>query len=131
MVEMTQKPTLKTNERMTTPRTEIGVAFLRRSGQIFLHRLEGIGPMRIVLLILLVVATGACVTGPARNAASAWTDGVKFASMGQGTGAFSATLDGNTSQAAPYTIRVHITKGGKIQPHTHPDTRFITVVAGE
>jgi quercetin dioxygenase-like cupin family protein len=51
--------------------------------------------------------------------------------MGDGTGAFSATLDGRTSAAAPYTIRVHITDGGKIMPHTHPDTRVITVVDGE
>jgi quercetin dioxygenase-like cupin family protein len=45
-------------------------------------------------------------------------------------GAFSATLDGSTSAAAPYTIRVHMTKGGKIMPHTHPDPRVITVVDG-
>ena len=46
-------------------------------------------------------------------------------------GAFSATLDGSTNAAGPYTIRVHITKGGRIMPHTHPDTRVITVVDGE
>ena len=51
--------------------------------------------------------------------------------MGQGTGAFSATLDGSTNAAGPYTIRVHITKGGRILPHTHPDTRYITVVDGD
>ncbi|MEQ1784168.1 MAG: cupin domain-containing protein [Hyphomonadaceae bacterium] len=61
---------------------------------------------------------------------SPWTDGVRFSSMGAGTGAFSAMLDGSTSASAPYTIRVHITKSGRIVPHTHPDTRVITVVDG-
>lgn len=51
--------------------------------------------------------------------------------MGDGTGAFSATLDGRTNAPGPYTIRVRITQGGKIMPHTHPDTRVITVVDGE
>jgi quercetin dioxygenase-like cupin family protein len=91
--------------------------------------------MRPALIAALMLSAAACTSGPAEKpsgeAASAWLDGVNFTSMGQGSGAFSATLDGSTSKAAPYTIRVHITKGGKIMPHTHPDTRLITVVDGE
>jgi quercetin dioxygenase-like cupin family protein len=91
--------------------------------------------MRPALTILLTLGAAGCVTGPeatyAGKASASWVEGVKYTSMGQGTGAFSATLDGSTNKAAPYTIRVHITKGGKIQPHTHPDTRLITVVDGE
>lgn len=88
--------------------------------------------MRPALIALFVLGAAGCATGPSAptGAGSAWIDGVKYTSMGQGSGAFSATLDGSTNAAAPYTIRVHITKGGKIQPHTHPDTRFITVVDG-
>lgn len=85
--------------------------------------------MRATLLILTLLAS-ACAQTPTIN--SAWTDGVSFTSMGSANpGAFSATLDGSTSAAAPYTIRVHIEKGGKIMPHTHPDTRVVTVVSGE
>jgi quercetin dioxygenase-like cupin family protein len=91
--------------------------------------------MRPALTAAFMLGAAACTSGPAEApsgpAASAWLDGVKFTSMGQGSGAFSATLDGSTGKAAPYTIRVHITRGGRIMPHTHPDTRLITVVDGE
>jgi quercetin dioxygenase-like cupin family protein len=88
-------------------------------------------PARVALGVLMLAAS-ACATAPAaRSASAAWTDGVRFTSMGDGTGAFSATLDGRTNAAAPYTIRVRITQGGKIMPHTHPDARVITVVDGE
>ena len=86
--------------------------------------------MRVFAVGLILFTLSACAQMPA--AQSAWTDGVKFTSMGLANpGAFSATLDGSTSAAAPYTIRVHIEKGGRIAPHAHPDTRVVTVVAGE
>lgn len=93
--------------------------------------------MRHVLLataafaLAAILTTGGCATAPPTGASAAWTSGVTFASMGAGTGAFSAMLDGSTSAAAPYTIRVHMTKGGRILPHTHPDARVVTVVDGE
>src|ERR1700754_4706234 len=100
----------------------VEVAFFVHSGQIFLHTTED-PPMRPALTILLALGAAGCVTGPAAapvgKASAAWVEGVKYTSMGQGTGAFSATLDGSTNRAAPYAIRVHITKGGKIAPHTH------------
>lgn len=79
----------------------------------------------------LGIAASACATAPPGASASAWLDNATFSSMGAGTGAFSAMLDGSTNAAAPYTIRVHILQGGKIMPHTHPDPRVITVVDGE
>ncbi len=86
--------------------------------------------MRAPFLILATFVTSACAQMPA--ASSAWVDGVKFTSMGPSNpGAYSATLNGSTNAAGPYTIRVHIEKGGRIAPHTHPDTRVITVVSGE
>jgi quercetin dioxygenase-like cupin family protein len=84
---------------------------------------------RIFLFLATIIATAACAQAP--QPSTAWLDGMKFTSMGAGTGAFSSTLDGSTNAAAPYTIRVHITEGGKIAPHTHPDPRVITVVDGE
>lgn len=86
--------------------------------------------MRFITLAMAALAASACAHAPASN--TAWIDGVKFTPMGAANpGAFSSTLDGSTSAAAPYTIRVHITEGGKIAPHTHPDPRVITVVDGE
>jgi quercetin dioxygenase-like cupin family protein len=88
-------------------------------------------PVRFTLIVT-AAATAACATPPAEISASgAWVNNASFTSMGGGTGAFSATLNGSTNAAAPYTIRVHITKGGRIMPHTHPDERVITVVDGE
>lgn len=37
---------------------------------------------------------------------------------------------GNEAQAGPYLLRVALAKGGKIPPHTHPDTRNSTVLSG-
>jgi quercetin dioxygenase-like cupin family protein len=83
-------------------------------------------------IMAVAVAAAACATAPGETSASdAWTGNATFNSMGADTGAFSATLNGSTRAAAPYTIRVHITKGGRIMPHTHPDERVITVVDGE
>ncbi len=86
--------------------------------------------MRFIVLAIATFAASACAHSPASS--TAWIDNVKFTPMGAANpGAFSAILDGSTSAAAPYTIRVHITDGGKIAPHTHPDPRVITVVDGE
>lgn len=85
--------------------------------------------MRLSMIVLAALAT-ACASPP--SPITPWTSGVDFTLMGAatGAGAFSASINGSTTKAAPYTIRVHITQGGKILPHTHPDDRLITVVAG-
>jgi quercetin dioxygenase-like cupin family protein len=85
--------------------------------------------MRRIMAAITAIAISGCAQAPAPS--PAWVEGVTFTSMGAGSGAFSATLDGSTGAAAPYTIRVHITEGGRIMPHTHPDTRVITVVDGD
>ena len=87
-------------------------------------------PVQFAFLAVAVVAAG-CSTAPEKASSKAWIGNARFNSMGAGTGAFSAALNGSTSAPAPYTIRVHITKGGRIMPHTHPDERVITVVDGE
>lgn len=84
--------------------------------------------MRFFAVLGLALATG-CVN---QSPATPWTGSAKFTPMAASTatGAFAATLDGAAAKAGPYTIRIHITKGGKIFPHTHPDPRVITVVDG-
>lgn len=89
--------------------------------------------MRLTVFALAALLAAGCTATPTPTGASpAWTSGVTYTPMGPtNPGAFSAMLDGSTSAAAPYTIRVHMTKGGKIMPHTHPDARVVTVVDGE
>jgi quercetin dioxygenase-like cupin family protein len=85
-------------------------------------------PMRPALLALTMLAlAGGCVhAGP-----DPWIKDVKFAPMGSAEKAEAATLSGAQREAGLYTIRVHVSKGGRIAPHTHPDTRVLTVVSGE
>ncbi len=37
---------------------------------------------------------------------------------------------GSEQADGPYVLRVRITPGGKIPPHTHPDQRYTTVLSG-
>lgn len=41
-----------------------------------------------------------------------------------------AWVVGSEDKAAPYALRVRIEKGGKIPVHTHPDSRYSTVLSG-
>lgn len=90
--------------------------------------------MRTALLALALLAgssVGGCAHAPTAASASAWTEGVNFAAMGNAEKAEATYLVGSGRTAALYTIRVHIAKGGRIAPHTHPDTRILTIVSGE
>jgi quercetin dioxygenase-like cupin family protein len=40
-------------------------------------------------------------------------------------------LVGPLDQPVHYTFRMHLNKGGMVMPHTHPDTRYVTVLSGE
>jgi len=40
------------------------------------------------------------------------------------------TLIGDPSKPGPYTIRLKFPAGFKVAPHTHPDSREVTVLAG-
>lgn len=75
--------------------------------------------------------TGCAHAPPIAASDSAWTQGVRFAPMGNAVLAEAATIAGSSSAAGLYTIRVRIAKGGSIPPHTHPDARILTVVSGE
>jgi quercetin dioxygenase-like cupin family protein len=46
-------------------------------------------------------------------------------------GAELMVLVGPLDKPVHYTLRVHLDKGGMVTPHTHPDNRYVTVLAGE
>jgi quercetin dioxygenase-like cupin family protein len=58
-------------------------------------------------------------------------DEIKWSPLPFAPGAKVAFLAGGVDKAEIYTIRAHLDAGTKIPPHTHPDTRMITVLAGE
>jgi quercetin dioxygenase-like cupin family protein len=41
-----------------------------------------------------------------------------------------AVLAGNPAASGPYVVRVHLTAGGILMPHSHPEDRIYTVIAG-
>lgn len=41
-----------------------------------------------------------------------------------------AVLVGQPSEAGPYTIRVRVPSGVKLEPHRHPEARVYTVISG-
>lgn len=41
-----------------------------------------------------------------------------------------AWLVGSEQAAGPYLLRVRLAAGGRFPPHTHPDTRYTTVLSG-
>jgi quercetin dioxygenase-like cupin family protein len=87
--------------------------------------------MRIALLACLISAAGCAHAPSAAPDANPWTQGVRFVPMSSAVGAEAATIIRGEGAAGLYTIRVKVARGGSIAPHTHPDTRILTVVSGE
>ena len=46
-------------------------------------------------------------------------------------GVQTAAISGDPTQSGLYVIRAKLSPGTKVMPHTHPDTRYDTVLAGE
>ena len=46
-------------------------------------------------------------------------------------GVETAVLHGDLQKAGLYLLRVRMAKDSKLQPHTHPDVRYTTVLSGE
>jgi quercetin dioxygenase-like cupin family protein len=75
-----------------------------------------------------------CVAVAALSGAVAQTTGaalqaveVKYTPNPFGEGAI---LSGPLDKPALYTQRVHLKAGGLVPPHTHPDTRYTTILSG-
>ena len=90
-------------------------------------------PTSVTLSLSVALAAGlaACTHTPSTGSDTAWTKDVRFAPMGTAELAEAATVAGASNAAGLYTIRVRIARGGSIPPHTHPDARILTVVAGQ
>ena len=46
-------------------------------------------------------------------------------------GVQTAVISGDPTQPGLYVVRAKYAPGGKVMPHTHPDTRYDTVLSGE
>jgi len=58
-------------------------------------------------------------------------DDIKLMAIPYAPGGEASFLASDGTKAEMYTLRVHLAKDAKIPPHTHPDTRMVTVLSGE
>jgi quercetin dioxygenase-like cupin family protein len=81
--------------------------------------------------LLLVCSVTYARTEPVDVLVSYPPDEPKWVGLPFAPGVKAAWLTGAVDKAELYTLRVHLDKGAKVPPHTHPDTRMITVLSGE
>ena len=86
---------------------------------------------------LVLLATGAMLSAPAMAqttpGAVALTPGeMKWASQGglAAPGMQQLNLIGDPAKPGPYTLRLKFPKGFRLAPHTHPDSREVTILSG-
>ena len=56
---------------------------------------------------------------------------IKYSPLPFAPGAEVVYLASDGKKSENYVIRVHLATGAKIPPHTHPDTRMLTVLSGD
>jgi hypothetical protein len=88
-------------------------------------------------LTLLSVVTGlmpgrAMAQAGAPSVVALTPDEMKWMSQGAlaAPGLEQLNLIGDPAKAGPYTLRLKFPKGFRIAPHTHPDSREVTVLSG-
>jgi quercetin dioxygenase-like cupin family protein len=82
-------------------------------------------------LAALVVVFGTAFAGAQSADIVVTPDEITWMPLPFGPGTKIAWLTGAVDKAEIYTLRVHLDPGAKIPPHTHPDTRMVTVISGE
>ena len=93
--------------------------------------------MRCLIAAVLVFGPGAAAaqdppTGEASHAIVAMPDRITWgpAPPALPPGARVAVLEGNPSEAGPFTMRVNLPDRYRIPPHHHPSTEHVTVLSG-
>jgi quercetin dioxygenase-like cupin family protein len=87
-------------------------------------------PVKTAAAIILL-GLGTAFAGAQTAEVKITPDEIKWVPLPFAPGAKAAWLAGGVDRTEIYTIRVHLDRGAKIPPHTHPDTRMITVLSGE
>ncbi len=82
--------------------------------------------LALLLAGLAPAVAGAQTTGPA----PILPDALRWFSPPGNPSLRGAWMLGGDGQPGPYVLRVAIAAGGRIPPHTHPDTRHTTVLSG-
>ncbi len=83
--------------------------------------------MRATYLALPLVLAACAQGAPPTD----WSKDRAYNPVGFADRVDASILHGSFSEPALYAIRVKIAAGGTMPPHTHPDTRMMTVLSGE
>jgi quercetin dioxygenase-like cupin family protein len=86
---------------------------------------------RFVAASALALATVTANAQSAPPAIQVLPGDIKYAPLPFAQGVEAAWLAGGPAAEGAYTVRVRILPDAKIPPHTHPDTRQVTVLSGE
>jgi len=85
-----------------------------------------------VFVIGVVVSAAAAVAQTAEGVVAMTPAEMKWATQGglAAPGMEQLNLLGDPAKPGPYTLRLKFPKGLKIAPHTHPDSREVTILSG-
>jgi quercetin dioxygenase-like cupin family protein len=85
---------------------------------------------RAGILAIVFASLAGCASIAAESPAPILPDRAKWASPPNLPGVQGAWLLGSADKPGVYLFRVRMEKGARIPPHTHPDERSTTVLAG-
>lgn len=78
---------------------------------------------------ILALSMGSAFGQPTETAVM--PDQIKWATLPAVPGLKLSYLTGGTEKPGLYELRVQLVAGATVPPHTHPDTRCVTVLSGE
>jgi quercetin dioxygenase-like cupin family protein len=82
------------------------------------------------ILFLTLLAATAVTSGQAPSVDVIRPDSLRWTTPPNIPDIRSTWVVGSESASGPYAMRVKLRKGGRIPLHTHPDTRYSTVLSG-
>jgi quercetin dioxygenase-like cupin family protein len=85
------------------------------------------------LPLLLIASFAATASGAAEKdkQVQVMPDEIKWTAVPAASGLKLSWLTGAQDKPGLYELRVHLDKGAVVPPHTHPDRRCVTVLAGD
>ena len=89
--------------------------------------------LKLGLIVMVLVLGGVALAQTAAPAAMALTPGeMKWQSQGglAAPGMEQINLVGDPAKPGPYTLRLKFPKGFRIEAHSHPDSREVTILSG-
>jgi quercetin dioxygenase-like cupin family protein len=89
--------------------------------------------LKLGLVVMVLVLGGVALAQTAAPAVVALTPAeMKWQSQGglAAPGMEQLNLVGDPAKPGPYTLRIKFPKGFRIEPHTHPDSREVTILSG-